>query len=94
MHPALPRGRRPIGKHDSVDRARARSGDTLEMKGFFFEQAVEYAPGESAVTTATLQRQVHNFGYSRGLCSFCGRLRYAPTDWAYRETQMDFTLIG
>ena len=27
-------------------------------------------PGERAVTAATLQRQVHNFGYLGSLCSF------------------------
>jgi hypothetical protein len=62
--------RQPIGEHDGVDRAGARSSDAFEMQGFLFEQAVEHAPGERAVTAVTLQRQVHNFGHLGGLCSF------------------------
>jgi len=31
------------------------------MQSFFFEEALEHAPSECAVTAATLQRQVHNF---------------------------------
>jgi hypothetical protein len=62
--------RQPIGEHDGVDRAGARSSDAFEMQGFLFEQAVEHAPGERAVTAVTLQRQVHNFGHLGSLCSF------------------------
>ena len=58
--------RQPIGEHDGVDRASARSSDAFEMQGFFFKQAVKHAPGR-AMTSATLQRQVHNFEHMGGL---------------------------
>ena len=35
--------RQPIGEHDGVDRASARSSDAFEMQGFFFKQAVKHA---------------------------------------------------
>jgi hypothetical protein len=48
--------RKTIGEHDGVGSAGARSGDALELEGFFFKQAVEHTPGESAVAAATLER--------------------------------------
>jgi hypothetical protein len=49
-------GGKTIGEHDGVGSAGARSGDALELEGFFFKQAVEHTPGESAVAAATLER--------------------------------------
>ena len=51
-------GGKTIREHDGVSRASTRSGDTLEMDGFFFEQAVEHTPGESAVAAAALEREI------------------------------------
>ena len=52
-----------VGEHDGVSGAGARSGDALELEGFFLKQAVEHTPGESAVAAAALERQVHYSGF-------------------------------
>ena len=55
-----PAGRKSISKYDRIDGAGARSGYAVESEGFFFEQAVKYAPSESTMTAAALQRQIDN----------------------------------
>ena len=65
MRAALPRGRlrQAVGEHDRINSAGARCADAFEAELFLLEQTIKHAPGERATTTATPQRQVHNFGH-------------------------------
>ena len=51
-----------VGEHDRINSAGARCADAFEAELFLLEQTIKHAPGERATTTATPQRQVHNFG--------------------------------
>jgi hypothetical protein len=51
-------GHQAVGQHHGVHRARAGAADGVEFDTFFFEQSIQHAPGEGAVGTASLQRQI------------------------------------
>jgi hypothetical protein len=51
-------GRETISQCDRVKGAGAGCRDALEGEPRLFEQPIEHAPGESAVTSATLQSKV------------------------------------
>jgi hypothetical protein len=50
-----------VDEHRSVHGSRGRSGDTLDAQPSLFQQAIDHTPGESAVRTAALQREVHKY---------------------------------
>lgn len=50
------------GEDDRVDRPRRRAADAFVTEPLGFEQAVERAPGESAVGAAALQREIGDAG--------------------------------
>ena len=58
--------RQTVGEHDGVDAAGAGRGDAVEADPSVFEQAVEHAPGEGAVTAAALERQVDRLLFGNG----------------------------
>jgi hypothetical protein len=89
--------RQPIGEHDGVDRAGARSSDAFEMQGFLVEQAVEHAPGERAVTAGSARFTI------LGIWEVFVLLRsatielaafIAPMDRAYRGTRRNIMPWG
>ncbi len=52
-------------EHDGVDRAGAGRGGAFERNAIVFQQAVEHAPGEGAVTAAALETEVNGLGPGR-----------------------------
>jgi hypothetical protein len=78
----LQRGARPRGavggkavdQHRGVHRARRCARDAVDAQPGFLEQAVEHAPGESAVRAAALQREVHQNGSAARRHRACGHL--------------------
>ncbi|WP_246048024.1 hypothetical protein [Hankyongella ginsenosidimutans] len=50
-------------RHDhGIDRACAGTGDRLDGQTLIFQEAVEDAPGKSAVAAAALKREVDGLG--------------------------------
>ena len=58
--------RKAIGEHDGVYAAGAGGGNAVEADALVFQQAIEHAPGEGAVTAAALERQIDSLlSYNR-----------------------------
>jgi hypothetical protein len=50
-----------IGDHRSVHRAGAGPADALDDDPLIPQQTIEHAPGEGAMSTAALERQIDRF---------------------------------
>jgi hypothetical protein len=47
-----------VGQHGGIHRAGRGAGDRLDLEPWFLQQAIECTPGERAMRTAALQREV------------------------------------
>jgi hypothetical protein len=55
-------GHQSVRHHHRVHRAGGCAGNALDLEPRFFQQAIEHAPGECAMRTATLQREINQDG--------------------------------